>query len=116
MTLRRQRSGVIRDQCVNNGRKKPRSCRFCRRQHPPNTDYHRSPSWRDCHRPHAGSVQARWYLFAVGYFAAIRPGVAVMQRTVIGEWPTFNPEPWFVMVAAVPHLAAIEEGGQGPVA
>ena len=57
-----------------------------------------------------GSVQARWYLFAVGYFAAIRLGVALMQRTIVGHWPAFNPEPWFLMVAAVPFSTPMQAG------
>jgi hypothetical protein len=57
-----------------------------------------------------GSVQARWYLFAVGYFTAIKLGVALMQRVVVGEWPAFNPEPWFIMVAAVPLSTPMQAG------
>jgi membrane protease YdiL (CAAX protease family) len=58
-----------------------------------------------------GSVQVRWYLFAVGYFTAIKLAVALMQRMIAGEWPAFSPEPWFVMMAGVP-LSTPMQGGE----
>lgn len=35
-------------------------------------------------------VGARWYLFALGYFAAIKLTAALMHRVVAGEWPRFG--------------------------
>ena len=57
-----------------------------------------------------GSVQVRWYLFAVTYFAAIRLVVALMHRLIAGEWPALNPVPWFLMVAAVPFSTPMQAG------
>jgi len=45
-------------------------------------------------------VGARWYLFAIGYMAAIKLAVAVIHRVVLGAWPRFGDEPWFLMIAA----------------
>jgi hypothetical protein len=33
---------------------------------------------------------ARWYLFAVGYFAIIKLAVAIIYRLAIGTWPAFE--------------------------
>lgn len=46
------------------------------------------------------NVNARWYLFAFGYMAAIKLTVAVAHRVVAGAWPPFGKDPWFVMIAA----------------
>lgn len=45
-------------------------------------------------------VGFRWYLFAIGYMAAIKLAVALVHRLVFGAWPRFGTEPWFVMLAA----------------
>jgi membrane protease YdiL (CAAX protease family) len=55
-------------------------------------------------------VGGRWYLFAVGYMAAIKLAVALVYRVVIGEWPRFGTESWYVIVAAT--LASTLIGGQ----
>ena len=47
------------------------------------------------------AVSVRWYAFAVGYFAAIKLGVAFLHRAAIGSWPAFTQESWLVMLAAV---------------
>lgn len=56
------------------------------------------------------SVGARWYLFAVSYFAAIKLGVAVVHRVAAGEWPAFSQTPWFLMLAAVPLSTPVQAG------
>jgi membrane protease YdiL (CAAX protease family) len=55
-------------------------------------------------------VPARWYLFALGYFAAIKLVVAFLLRVATGEWPPFGPTPWYVMLAATLFSTLI--GGQ----
>jgi len=69
------------------------------------------------HRMAIVSVPARWYLFAVGYFAAIKIGVALLHRVALGTWPAFAPEPWFLMLAGVaistPFQAGEEIGWRG---
>jgi membrane protease YdiL (CAAX protease family) len=46
-------------------------------------------------------VNARWYLFAVTYIAAIKLSVAVVLRVATGAWPRFGDESIFVMAAAL---------------
>jgi membrane protease YdiL (CAAX protease family) len=57
-----------------------------------------------------GDVGARWYLFAVGYMAAIKLTVALVFRVLTGAWPRFGTESWVVTVAAT--LASTLIGGQ----
>ena len=55
-------------------------------------------------------VPLRWYLFAAGYFVAIKLTVAIVIRATSGAWPTFGSESWILMVAAT--LASTLLGGQ----
>ena len=59
------------------------------------------------------SVGVRWYMFALGYFAAIKLAVGVVHRLTVGTWPAFTDTPWFVMLAAIvtiaPRSKAIEQ-------
>lgn len=55
-------------------------------------------------------VSARWYLFAVGYMAAIKLTVALIHRVTTGTWPRFGDEPWYLMIAATVFSTVI--GGQ----
>ena len=55
-------------------------------------------------------VSARWYLFAVGYMAAVKLTVALVHRIATGAWPRFGDEAWYVMLAATVFSTAI--GGQ----
>ena len=63
------------------------------------------------------AVPARFYLFAFGYFVAIKLGVAVLHRATIGSWPAFAPESWLLMLASVvfstPFQAGEEIGWRG---
>jgi membrane protease YdiL (CAAX protease family) len=56
------------------------------------------------------NVSARWYFFAFGYMAAIKLTAAVIHRAVLGTWPRFGGEPWFVMIAAT--ILSVVAGGQ----
>lgn len=60
---------------------------------------------------------ARWYLFAIGYLAAIKLTVAVLHRAVLGGWPRFGDTPWYVMAGAIlvstPVQAGEEVGWRG---
>jgi membrane protease YdiL (CAAX protease family) len=58
----------------------------------------------------AWRVSARWYVFAVGYMAAIKLSVAVVHRVAFGAWPRFGDEAWYVIVAAT--IASLVVGGQ----
>jgi len=62
-------------------------------------------------------VAAPWYLFAVGYTAAIKLAVALVHRVAIGAWPRFGNEPWYLIPAAIlvstPFQAGEEIGWRG---
>jgi membrane protease YdiL (CAAX protease family) len=53
---------------------------------------------------------ARWYVFALGYMAAIKIAVALIHRVAMGEWPQFGNESWIVMLAAT--MGSTLVGGQ----
>lgn len=46
-------------------------------------------------------VGGRWYLFAVGYFIAIKLGAALLQRVITGGWPPFGETPVPLMLGAI---------------
>jgi uncharacterized protein len=46
-------------------------------------------------------VGARWYVFAVGYMAAIKLAVAVVHRVAGGAWPSLGQEVWYVIMASM---------------
>lgn len=52
------------------------------------------------HRLVDWQVSARWYLFAIGYMAAVKLTVALLYRAALGAWPRFGTEPWYLMLAA----------------
>jgi membrane protease YdiL (CAAX protease family) len=45
-------------------------------------------------------VGGRWYLFAIGYMAAIKLTTAVVHRVATDGWPQFGREPWYLLLAA----------------
>jgi uncharacterized protein len=55
-------------------------------------------------------VAARWYVFAIGYMAAIQLAVAVIHRLGIGSWPAFGTEPWYAIVAAIVISTPVQAG------
>ena len=55
-------------------------------------------------------VAARWYVFAVGYLAAIKLAVAVVHRLAFGEWPRFGQEAWYVLAAAMVTSTWVQAG------
>ena len=60
-------------------------------------------------------VDARWYLFAVGYMAVIKLTVALAHRAITGSWPRFGNEAWYFIVVAIvlsiPYRQARRLGG-----
>ena len=62
-------------------------------------------------------VPVRYYLFAVSYLAAIKLGVALLHRAVLGSWPAFTQESLPLMLAAVlistPFQSGEEIGWRG---
>jgi len=55
-------------------------------------------------------VSARYYVFALGYMAAIKLTVAVAHRFVAGAWPRFWEEPWYLMAAAIVISTWVQAG------
>lgn len=55
-------------------------------------------------------VGARWYVFAVGYFAAVKLTVALLHRVAYGAWPRFGDTPWYLMLGATVFSTVV--GGQ----
>ena len=61
-------------------------------------------------------VAARWYLFAIGYFAAVKLTVALIHRLAYGEWPRFGEALYvipFVIAISTPFQAGEELGWRG---
>ncbi len=56
------------------------------------------------------SAGARWYVFAVGYMAAIKLAVALLLRIATGAWPAFGQEPVYIMAIAIVFSTPIQAG------
>jgi uncharacterized protein len=52
----------------------------------------------------------RWYLFAVGYLAAIKLAVVVIHRLLADAWPRFGTDPWYLIAAAVVISTPVQAG------
>jgi membrane protease YdiL (CAAX protease family) len=61
-------------------------------------------------RVFAWRVDARWYLFAVSYMAAIKLTVALAHRAITGSWPRFGNEAWYVIVVAIVLSTPVQAG------
>lgn len=46
-------------------------------------------------------VGARWYVFAMSYFAVIKLAAALVHRVVIGQWPPFGDTPVALIVLGI---------------
>lgn len=55
-------------------------------------------------------VGVRWYVFALGYMAAIKLAVALVYRAVKGVWPRFGSEAWYVIIAAIVISTLFQSG------
>lgn len=53
---------------------------------------------------------ARWYIFAIGYMASIKLGVALVNRIATGEWPVFGQTPLYIMVVAIVFSTPVQAG------
>jgi membrane protease YdiL (CAAX protease family) len=62
------------------------------------------------HRTIKWSVSARWYLFAIGYMAAIKLATALLLRITTGTWPAFGQEPLYLMAIAIPFSTPVQAG------
>lgn len=55
-------------------------------------------------------VNARWYVFAVGYMAAVKLAAAVAHRAITGAWPSFGDAPVYLLLAAVLFSTPVQAG------
>ena len=55
-------------------------------------------------------MNARLYVFAVGYMAAAKLMVALVHRVTTGAWPRFWGEAWYIMVAAIVISTWVQAG------
>jgi CAAX protease family protein len=46
-------------------------------------------------------VGLRWYMFALGFLAAVKLGVAVVYRVANGSWPHFGGQTWYATLMAI---------------
>lgn len=46
-------------------------------------------------------VGVRWYVFALGYMAAVKLAAALVHRAVTGAWPRFGETPLYIMAMAI---------------
>ena len=64
-----------------------------------------------------GRVAARWYVFALGYTAAVKLTAALLQRLITGAWPRFGDTPLllipFAIAVSTPFQAGEELGWRG---
>jgi CAAX protease family protein len=58
----------------------------------------------------AWQVRVRWYLFAVGFMAAIKGMVAVWQHVFTRAWPQFEAVPWLLLAGAVVLSTPVQAG------
>lgn len=55
-------------------------------------------------------VGVRWYVFAVGYVAAVKLAVALVHRVATGAWPRFGETPLYVMAAVIVTSTWVQAG------
>ena len=56
------------------------------------------------------NVGGRWYVFAIGYMAAVKLAVALTHRAIAGTWPHFGNEPWYLIVGAIMISTPVQSG------
>jgi uncharacterized protein len=55
-------------------------------------------------------TDARWYIFAIGYMALIKLGVALANRIATGAWPVFGQTPLYIMAVAIVFSTPVQAG------
>ena len=55
-------------------------------------------------------VGARWYVFAIGYMAAIKLTAALLHRVATGTWPACGPEAVYIMAIAIVFSTPVQAG------
>ena len=55
-------------------------------------------------------INAGWYLFAVGYIAAIKVAAAFLYHFATDAWPIFGGVPWYLMAVATIFSTPVQAG------
>lgn len=55
-------------------------------------------------------VGARWYVLAVGYFAAVKLAAAVVHRVISNEWPVFGDTPVALILVGIAASTWVQAG------
>ena len=55
-------------------------------------------------------VAARWYVFAVGYMAAVKLFAACLHRLAFGAWPRFGDTPLYLIPVAILFSTPVQAG------
>ena len=53
---------------------------------------------------------ARWYVFALGFMAAIKLAAALVYRMAMGEWPMFGQISWYLIAVAIIFSTPVQAG------
>ncbi|MGZ8492375.1 MAG: CPBP family intramembrane glutamic endopeptidase [Gemmatirosa sp.] len=61
----------------------------------------RAGVWRLLARIGRWRVGTRWYVFAIGYFAAIKLAAALVHRVATDAWPRFGDTSWALLLGAI---------------
>jgi membrane protease YdiL (CAAX protease family) len=55
-------------------------------------------------------LNIKWYLFAGGFMVVIKLFVAVLYKIIIGIWPKFGQEAWYIMLIAIIFSTWVQAG------
>ena len=55
-------------------------------------------------------VRWQYYVFAVTYIAVIKLVAALIHRAIMGAWPRFGTEAWYVMIVAIIFSTPVQAG------
>lgn len=55
-------------------------------------------------------VGVGWFIFAAGFFLAIKLMAAAILRLLVGTWPAFGTEPWYLMAVALLFSTPVQAG------
>ena len=55
-------------------------------------------------------VNIKWYLFAAGFMLVVKLSVAVLYKLIIGSWPEFGQEAWYIMLVAILFSTWVQAG------
>jgi len=56
-------------------------------------------------------VSARWYALALAYMPVVKLAAALVHRLVLGAWPRFGTQTWYLMLAAIP-ISTLGQAGE----